>query len=200
MEIIAEKIGGLESYLPNLTRQADHFEYWDAALALYREVELEVNRTPVATPISEFVDVYDIVYNGFDGARVHGWFMVPKGRVNVPALVTYPGYTGGRGLAEDHVVWAAAGFAVLAVDARLQGGSTGSNCPLSHGTVKGWVTQGILSPETSYYRFLLGDAYRAVSCLAQQPEVDYNRIGVVGSSQGGGMALWTALLHDKVQV
>ncbi|MFD7454374.1 acetylxylan esterase, partial [Kitasatospora sp. NPDC059827] len=42
----------------------------------------------------------------------------------LPVVVTYMGYSGGRGLPTEHLFWSAAGCAQLVVDSRGQGHDT----------------------------------------------------------------------------
>lgn len=200
LNVVEERIAQLKGYTPALTRRNDHDAFWEKTIKQYEDCTVTVQRKMVDTPMAALIDIYDFSYTSFDDTLVHGWYMLPKGESEIAGLVSFPGYTGGRGLPEDHLHLVTSGFAVLAIDARLQGGQTGSKQQLAYGTAKGWASQGILSPETSYYKGLLGDAYLAVSSLLQQPEIDTTRVGVVGSSQGGGMALWTAVLHQSVKV
>lgn len=199
MGILQERISNLETYYPDQTKTEDFETYWEDTLALYRQGGQEGTRRLVHTPYDEFVTSYDVSFVSFDGTRIHGWLLVPCGEEPRSGVVTFPGYHGGRGLPQDHIRLAAAGFVVLAIDARGQGGKTGSKQALDTGTVSGWITQGILSPQTSYYRFLFGDAYGAVTWLANQPEVAEQPLGTHGSSQGGGLSLWMGALHRKVQ-
>ncbi len=62
----------------------------------------------------------------------------------------------------------------------------------------GFLTLGIESPETYYYRRLFTDAARAVEAARSLPEVDSGRVVVGGASQGGGMALAVAGLVPDV--
>ena len=60
------------------------------------------------------------------------------------------------------------------------------------------MIQGIESRETYIYRGLNVDALRAVDFALARPEIDSGRIGIMGSSQGGGLALMSAGLHPEV--
>jgi cephalosporin-C deacetylase len=55
--------------------------------------------------------------------------------------------------------------------------------------ISGFMTRGILKPETYYYRRVFMDAIRAVEAARIHPNVDGERIAVTGISQGGGIAL-----------
>jgi cephalosporin-C deacetylase len=58
----------------------------------------------------------------------------------------------------------------------------------------GFLTRGIQSPDTWYYRRLYTDAVRAVEAVRAHEAVDPARVVVSGASQGGGMALAVSAL------
>jgi cephalosporin-C deacetylase len=64
----------------------------------------------------------------------------------------------------------------------------------------GFMTQGILSPHTYYYRRLFTDAVRAVDAARSHSAVNPERIAVTGGSQGGGMSLAVSGLEPSVKV
>jgi cephalosporin-C deacetylase len=51
------------------------------------------------------------------------------------------------------------------------------------------MTQGVLDPNTYYYRRVFVDGVRAVEAACSHPAIDPERIAVAGRSQGGGIAL-----------
>ena len=64
---------------------------------------------------------------------------------------------------------------------------------------KGWITQGILEAEKSYYRAVAIDSLRAVCCALEQPEVDSERVFAFGGSQGGGLTLIVTALEKRIR-
>ena len=116
-------------------------------------------------------------------------------------MVRYLGYTGGRGLAHEVSVWALAGYACLVVDTRGQGtGSTSGDTGDPGGTAgpssPGFMTRGVLDPDTYYYRRVFTDAVRAVDAIRLHPRVDPERVAVTGGSQGGGISIAVGALAD----
>ena len=69
----------------------------------------------------------------------------------------------------------------------------------SGGHHPGFVTRGVESPATWYYRRLVADAVLALDAVAAHPLVDAGRIAVTGGSQGGGLALAAAGLSGVVR-
>jgi len=64
----------------------------------------------------------------------------------------------------------------------------------------GFMTRGILKPETYYYRRVFTDAVRAVEAARAHPAIDASRIAATGGSQGGGIALAAAGLEPAIRV
>ena len=64
----------------------------------------------------------------------------------------------------------------------------------------GFMTLGILSPKTYYYRRVFMDGVRAVEAARSFPLIDARRIAVTGISQGGGIAIAVAGLDPTIAV
>lgn len=161
--------------------------------------------TPQAVRVDDglrLVDTFDVTFPGFGGDPVRAWLSVPAGAAGrLTVVVTYNGYGGGRGLPVEHTTWADAGYAELFMDTRGQGASWGSggDTPDPHGSAPAgpaFMTRGIESFETCYFRRLVTDAVRAVDAARALPQVDPDRVAVAGISQGGGLALAAAGLCD----
>lgn len=189
----------LKVYSPSLTRASDFQEFWDIGREEMHQHSRKSTQTLVDYPARQ-VALYRIQYEGFRGAIIGGWYARPKTDHRIPGLVVYHGYNWNyEGGIHETVNWALHGYATFHVSVRGQQGS-GQSMPSPHGHVAGWMTQGILDPETYYYRAAYLDAMKAVEWLSEQSGVDPNRIGVTGGSQGGGLSLATASLSDIPRV
>ncbi|MEV8456772.1 acetylxylan esterase [Streptomyces sp. NPDC052095] len=152
---------------------------------------------PVDTGLTQ-IRTYDVTLPGFAGRPVRGWLHLPAGATGrLGCVVEFLGYGRGRGLTHESLVWASAGYAHLIMDTRGQGwsaagGSTADTDAGAAGTVPGFLTRGVESPETYYYRRVFTDAVRCVETVRAHPSVDPDRIVVTGVSQGGGIALAVA--------
>lgn len=180
------------------TEPSDFDAFWTETLAETRRHPLEVSVTPRPTRLA-VIDVFDVTFRGFGGTRIHAWLRVPRGVARpLPGLVQFFGYGNGRGHALRDLRWAAAGYAHLVVDARGQGhGDTDDDRPDGGPSAGGFLTRGIRSPHEYYYRRVYADAVRAVEALRSLDAVDPARVGAVGASQGGGIALaMTGLVPD----
>jgi cephalosporin-C deacetylase len=106
----------------------------------------------------------------------------------------YHGYSSVRPDAFELLSWVSQGYAVLAIDVRGQSGESSDSGSYPGGQVPGYLTRGIEQPATYYYRGAYIDAVRAVEALASHAAIDSRRVGVVGGSQGGALALAAAAL------
>ncbi|MDU0347715.1 acetylxylan esterase [Actinomyces sp. MRS3W] len=185
----------------------DFDSFWARTLLAARTVDLAVQRSAVEQPLTE-IHYWDLTFSGFGGNRVHAWLSRPAsqdGR-SLPCVVQIPGYGRGRGLAGENPLVAAAGFAHLLLDVRGQGFGygTGGDTPdpdAGAPETPGVVTRGITSRETYYYRRLIVDAVRGVDAVRALPDIDSDRVFVMGNSQGGGVALAVAgLVPDLLGV
>lgn len=194
-------LADLRDYRPEVREPADFDEFWATTLTSSRSAGGDVIVTPVATPLRT-IDAFDVTFPGYGGDPVKAWLLLPAHRDGaLPAVVEYNGYGGGRGLPTERLGWAASGYAHLLMDTRGQGSAwgAGGDTPDPHGSgpaFPGFMTRGIDSPETYYYRRVYTDAVRAIDAVRSLPSVDADRVAVVGGSQGGGIVLAAAGLSD----
>ena len=192
----------LWDYRSDVRFPVDFDQFWNQTLVETSSYDLAVTFEPVDIGLMT-IDLFDISFAGFGGERIRGWFITPTTAEGLlPIVVEYVGYGGGRGAPLDHLAYASSGFAHLVMDTRGQGStwSVGETAdPVGSGpSVPGFLTRGIESRETYYYRRLFADAVRAVDAAKQLPRVDPSRVAVVGGSQGGALALAVAALRDDV--
>ena len=196
----------LKTYLPARSEPANFDAFWSQTLAETRRFPLEPRFIPVESGLT-LVEVFDVTYNGYAGQPIKGWFVLPKGaRAPLPCIVEYIGYGGGRGLPHEWLGWANAGYAHFVMDTRGQGSSwrvgDTPDPELEGGNpqIPGFMTRGILKPETYYYRRVFMDAVRAVEAARSHKMVDSARVAVTGGSQGGGITLAAAGLVPDLAV
>jgi cephalosporin-C deacetylase len=195
----------LEKFTPEIHLPADFDEFWVKTLAQSRAKALPPTLVRVEDEITEF-DVYDLTFSGFNGEFIKGWLIAPTRTQATIAVVKYLGYGGGRGFPHEHIEWPAAGYLHLIMDTRGQGSEWGSGGDTedahgSHPHHPGFMTKGIDSKETYYYRRLYTDAVLAIDALRSLNLVAPDQIAVTGGSQGGGLALVVAgLVPDLLAV
>jgi cephalosporin-C deacetylase len=190
----------LEQYTPPRNEPADFDAFWQRTLAETRRFPLAASFEPYECGL-KLVEAFDVTFNGYAGQPVKGWRLLPRQRDGLlPCVVEYIGYGGGRGLPLDWLTWSAAGYAHFVMDTRGQGsvwlaGDTPDLEPEgSNPHHPGFMTRGVLNPESYYYRRVFCDAVRAVEAARSHPAVDTARLAVTGGSQGGGITLAVSAL------
>ena len=187
----------LRSFKPDLEAPAGLADFWATTLSEARSHDLAATFTRVDAGLT-LIETYDVTFSGFGGDPIRGWLRLPAGaEAPLPAVIEYVGYGGGRGLAHQDLLWPAAGYAYLIMDTRGQGATWGPGATTDRHRsgdpqVDGVMTDGILSPETYYYRRLITDAVRAVEAVRSHPMIDPARVTVKGGSQGGGLTIAVA--------
>jgi cephalosporin-C deacetylase len=194
----------LKAYKPERDEPADFDSFWQATLSEARSHPLNATFEPIDYKLRQ-LESYDVTFNGYGGQPVKGWLQLPRHREGpLPCIVEYIGYGGGRSFPTDWLLWPSAGYAHLVMDTRGQGsawspGDTSDYEPQgSSPQFPGFMTRGILSPQTYYYRRVFTDAVRAIETARSHPAVDVSRIVVTGGSQGGGITLAAAGLVPDV--
>lgn len=186
-------LAGLHKYLPDVRQPDDFDEFWADTL----EQSRVLRRAPTITALESGIDVFEVSdfrFSGFDGEQVSAWMVTPP--TPRGTIVEFNGYGGGRGFPHERLWWPAAGYRWIFMDTRGQGSAWGSGgvTPDPHGSdphVPGFMTQGILSPDTYYYRRVFTDAVMLAETLVEEGVIDGTLV-VTGGSQGGGIALAVA--------
>src|SRR3569623_1641240 len=195
-------IAQLPAYRSSITRPADFDTFWSSTLDEARSLPLAAKFEPVDVGLA-LVEVFDVTFAGWGGHPIKGWYIKPRGNHDAGAVVKFIGYNGGRGFPHEHLLWPTTGRPVLVMDTRGQGSgwSVGATAdPVgSESQVSGFMTKGIGSPATYFYRRVLTDAVRAIVALRSRAEIDPARIAAAGGSQGGALALAAASLDPSVK-
>lgn len=196
-------VDDLWNYHASSAQPDDLVEFWRRTIAEARQFDIDVTSDPVDNHLS-LIATKDVTFSGFGGQRVRAWLHTPANATGpLPTVIQFHGYSGGRGLPHQGQLYAMAGYAHIVMDVRGQGWSLRSETPdlspdAGMPNLPGFVTRGVESPQTHYYRRLYTDAVRLLDAAAQLPEVDPDRTVVTGGSQGGATAIAAAALGKHV--
>ncbi|MEJ5229833.1 MAG: acetylxylan esterase [Pseudothermotoga sp.] len=195
----------LKEYLPQRYEETDFDSFWDRTIS----ETMRHFSPPVVKQVDLYlrnVEIFDVTFSGYKGQEIKAWLILPKfTKEKLPCVVEFIGYGGGRGFPHDWLLYSSAGYAHFVMDTRGQGsnwlkGDTPDyeDCP-SDPQYPGFMTKGILSPETYYYKRVFMDAFMAVETVTHFEQIDPQRVIVAGASQGGGIALAVSALSPKVK-
>jgi len=194
----------LQTYKPPRVEPADFDAFWRDTLTAARRFPLAARFEPTDWGLRT-LEVFDVTFNGYAGQPIKGWLLLPHERAGkLPCIVEYIGYGGGRGYPYNWLLWASAGFAHFVMDTRgqgsvwLHGDTPDPELDGANPQAPGFMTRGVLSPQTYYYRRVFTDAVRAVEAACSHPSVDTERIAVTGTSQGGGITIAVSGLMPAV--
>ena len=194
----------LREYAPGVRTPEDFDEFWAITLEQAREFDLNVVAERVDNHLT-VIETWDVTFSGFGGDRIRAWLHVPTGAMGpLPTIVEYHGYSRGRGLAHQSVLYALAGYAQFSMDTRGQGWTSPGDTPdpsavLGSPGQPGLMVRGILDPTDYYFRRVFVDAARAIEAARTFDVVDAARVVVAGGSQGGGIGVAAAgLVPDLV--
>ena len=172
-----------DQYQTIVRKPDDIDQFWDDVLAEAAGIPLEPEVIHDPLRSSEDIDVYEVFFTSLDQVRIAGWYAVPRARDGrLPGILQVPGYNMEPPVPKN---WARKGYAAFSVAPR---GKLRSNRQFNPG-YPGLLTYGMVDRNTYSYRGFYIDACRAVEFMLGRDEVDGDRIGVTGHSQGGGLTV-----------
>jgi cephalosporin-C deacetylase len=148
-----------------------------------------------------FADCFHLYFTGVRGARIHAKYLRPKQRSGRhPALLDFHGYSGNSGDFAPKLNWVAAGFAIASLDCRGQGGLSEDSGSVLGTTHAGHIVRGLFDePERLLFRQIFLDTAQLARIVMSFEEVDPERVGARGASQGGGLTLACAALEPRIR-
>lgn len=201
MPLIDKPLPELRTYLGRNPRPEDFDAYWETAL---RELdatppEVELRRNP--TLRARGAECFDLWFTGVGGARIYAKYVRPTGASACPAVLQFHGYSGNSGDWAGKLSYVSQGFCVAAMDCRGQGGRSQDAASVFGNTLRGHIIRGLDDPDPRklLYRQIFLDTAQLARAVMSLPEVDAGRIGAMGGSQGGGLALACAALEPRVR-
>jgi cephalosporin-C deacetylase len=180
-------------YRSKVAKPEDFEAFWRGVLGQVEAIPLAPELIPDPLRTSADIEVFQVFYNSLDQVRIAGWYCRPTGRAErSPAILFTPGYQMDPPIPKE---WARKGYIALSVAPR---GRLRSNRQFNPG-YPNLLTYNITDRHTYAYRGFYVDTWRGIDFLLSQPEVDPARIGVTGTSQGGGLTICTAAIRPEVR-
>jgi len=133
-------------------------------------------RIPAQTPADRGLDYRDVSFVTSDGLTLRGWYLPSQ---NGAAIIVGHGLVAHR-LLEPAEILAQHGYGALTFDWRAHGESDGDLCTFGYHEVR--------------------DVKAALAWLKQQPDVDPERIGILGESMGAVTAIRAAARMPEIKV
>ena len=198
------------------SRPADFEAFWDAAKAESEKIPLDAHEGPMTVFNAKEIDAYNVAsaylppdYDpsghrfetvesckvdiaGPDGGRVYGWLAKPEGKGLFPAMLVLPG--AGNNARPRPLEHARHGY--LALDIQVHGLDVDL---AKYSMLDEKAALDPSDPRVGYSRKMYLRCLRALNYLASRPDVDPNRIVVVGGSQGGRLSIVVAGLDPRVK-
>ena len=176
--------------------------FWDNSLK-----EMRAINEPVEFAAGEFQTPFaacqDLFFTGVGGARIHAKVARPSKRASKPrpAVLMFHGYSGSAGDWTSLLGYAAMGYTVAALDCRGQGGLSEDVGGVTGNTLHGHIIRGLDGPpDKLLFRQIFLDTAQLARIVMAMPDVDADRVGVTGGSQGGGLALACAALEPRIKL
>jgi cephalosporin-C deacetylase len=192
----------LKTYQGISPKPVDFDSFWDDSLKEMRAIDPKVEMTLSKFQVP-YANCYDTYFTGTNNARVYAKLLVPKNAPktkSLPALLNFHGYSGSSQPWTTYIGYVAAGFVVAALDCRGQGGFSEDIGGVKGGTLRGHIIRGLAEgAKQLYFRHVYLDTAMLARIVMDMPEVNRDRVGAYGGSQGGALTLACAALTPSIK-
>lgn len=180
-------------------RPADFDQYWDESIAEMKAIDPQVELVAADFQVP-FADCFDMYFTGVKGARVHAKLAKPKNPTGA-AVVQFHGYSGRSPDWDGLLGYPAAGMTTAYLDCRGQAGESEDVGGVKGNTHQGHIIRGLDGgPKDLLFRDIFLDTAQLAGLVMDMEDVDENRVGACGGSQGGGLTLACAALEPRIKI
>ena len=208
MPLIDLPLPGLLTYPGRNPRPTDFDAYWATALRELDATDPKPELRPATAIAPQNIEAFDLWFTGVGGARIYAKYLRPKlppskpaSTNKSPAVLQFHGYSGHSGDWLDKLGWPAEGFCYAAMDCRGQGGRSEDSGRVKGTTLRGHIVRGLDDPDPRQlaFRQIFLDAAQLARVVMSFAEVDADRVGCFGISQGGALSLACAALEPRIR-
>ena len=172
--------------------------FWSKTREQLAKVPLDASVESIKASSDVTVTTHRVVMTSFENVKIRAWYTVPSSpppQSGWPAVMEMPS-EGGRFVYPGYL--AQFGYATLTIHPRGQGESVHEwQMEGDPGNIHYKLAKNVTDRERYYHRGAYMDCIRGLDFLHSRPEVNSTRLGVWGSSQGGGLTLATASLDRR---
>lgn len=164
----------------------DYDSFWAEATEEAMAAPLSIDRAFVSDFDREGFRVHSFRFRGVDGATRHGWTARPMGYegADLPGFLWVPPYGRESRLPDAY------GTRPGLVSMSLSFHGEGAYHQEKYTVARGYFAEGAEDPYVWIFRRMYMDAVVVGRLLGETTGVDGARLGVMGMSQGAGIALW----------
>lgn len=202
MPLIDKPLSELKKYQGLNPRPADFDAYWDEALRELDATDPQPQLEPTPDLSPRHADAFNLWFTGVGGARIFAKYLRPKKHEGkCPAVLQFHGYSGSSGDWTSRLAWTGEGFCVAAMDCRGQGGRSEDKGGVKGNTHNGQIIRGLDDPDPRklLFRQIFLDTAQLARVVMSFAEVDADRVGAMGGSQGGALTLACAALEPRIK-
>ncbi len=185
----AAAVVGAYNIQPREGAPGDFDSFWANQKAQLASVPINPNLTPHSN--TAYSTTYKINLGHVDNRRVYGYITIPNGNGYYPAVVTLPPYGSNTSITVPDPTFAEQSNTISMTI------SIHNNDPSQFAT-DAYNPDNFLYREQNYYRWGVLAGVRAIDYLYSRPDVDKNKIGLFGNSQGGGLSMLVAGIDNRV--
>lgn len=201
MPLVDKPLHELKEYYGITPRPGDFDAYWEKALAEVEAVDPKPELTPTDAIHPRNAEAFDLWFTGVGGARIYAKYLRPKNAPKPhPAVLFFHGYSGHSGDWQEKLAYVGEGLSIAALDCRGQGGRSEDNTPVRGNTLNGHFIRGLDdAPEKLLFRSIFLDTVQLARVVMAFEEVDAERVGTYGGSQGGALSIACAALVPEIK-
>ena len=184
---------------------SDFTELWERGVAEIADVDPSIELVPARFQTS-FAECSHLYFRGTGGARVHTQLLRPSNATKPhPAVLMFHGYAGNSGDWFSKLPYVSQASkrnlaSSLAMDCRGQGGRSEDQGGVTGTTLRGHIIRGLDGPpEQLLFRQIFLDTAQLARIVMDMPDINPDRVGATGRSQGGGLTLACAALEPRLQ-